>query len=409
MAYRIGYYMCSVGLKHGGVFNYSKCILRLLLGGEAVGAVRVYYTRKQKDALRECLDHPKVIPVLVRRGLLWRIRHSLSKTLFRIHYCRGKKRKPFLQLSNWISPYRAFFNRQPVEVIHIPVQIGPFYGGRKPVVTTMHDLQQLHLPEFFSSQERLSRALEYKRAIDESSHIIVSFAHVKEDIVRYFEVAESKVSVCLFPLGMNTTLKSEEPTPPLQLQKAYGLPQHFMLYPAATWPHKNHRGLLEAMVLLRDKGVMATLVCTGRQTDYCEELQATARRWGLLEQVKFLGMVSDADLISLYRTARLVVIPTRYEAGSGPLYEAMCYGAPVICSAVTSLPEAIGDSRFTFDPMQPVEMADLIERGLCDEDFRQANRENSRRRMEFHQQQANLPSFLAVYEQVLSPRNQGME
>ena len=49
------------------------------------------------------------------------------------------------------------------------------------------------------------------------------------------------------------------------------------------------------------------------------------------------GIVPEEDLIGLYKWASLVVIPTLYEAGSGPLYEAMKYSTPVICSNVTSV------------------------------------------------------------------------
>ena len=43
----------------------------------------------------------------------------------------------------------------------------------------MHDLQEFHFPEYFSSQERLHRAINNKKAIEESTHIIVSFNHIK--------------------------------------------------------------------------------------------------------------------------------------------------------------------------------------------------------------------------------------
>ena len=70
----------------------------------------------------------------------------------------------------------------------------------------------------------------------------------------------------------------------------------------------------------------------------------------LSEAVHFLGIVPEEDLISLYKNSSLVVIPTLYEAGSGPLYEAMRYQVPVICSNVTSLPDTVSNDEFLFDP-----------------------------------------------------------
>ncbi len=100
------------------------------------------------------------------------------------------------------------------------------------------------------------------------------------------------------------------------------------------------------------------LVCTGNKTEYFKTIQSVIDELDLSKAVHFLGIVSEEDLIGLYKNARLVVIPTLYEAGSGPLYEAMRYGIPVVCSNVTSLPETVGNSEFVFNPNNLEEMTD---------------------------------------------------
>jgi glycosyltransferase involved in cell wall biosynthesis len=84
-------------------------------------------------------------------------------------------------------------------------------------------------------------------------------------------------------------------------------------------------------------------------------------------------------LLWLYRNAALVVIPTEYEAGSYPLLEAMMLGAPVICSNVTSLPDAIEDKRFVFDPYDENALAALIQSMLANEPLRADNIANGLR------------------------------
>ena len=72
----------------------------------------------------------------------------------------------------------------------------------------------------------------------------------------------------------------------------------------------------------------------------------------------------------------------RYEAGSFPDIEAMMLGAPVICSQTTSLPETIGDLRFTFDANSPLEIARSIRQVLTNEQFRIQNIENGTQRIQ---------------------------
>ena len=198
------------------------------------------------------------------------------------------------------------------------------------------------IPENFLAGERLHRALNGKKAVDESDHIIVSFNHVKEDVKKFFKLNNEMVSVCPPPFHEEWFV-NKSGTSAEDLITKYGLNDKFILYPAATWEHKNHLALFKALSLLKEKNNIVHLICTGNKTEYYYKLMASAKEYGIEGQVKFLGIVSEEDLLGLYKLTSLVVIPTTYEAGSGPLYEAMRYSIPVICSNVTSLPESIGN------------------------------------------------------------------
>ena len=51
-----------------------------------------------------------------------------------------------------------------------------------------------------------------------------------------------------------------------EIKSKYQLPDSYVLYPAMTWPHKNHVGLLEATALIRQvHGVAVPLVFTGTE------------------------------------------------------------------------------------------------------------------------------------------------
>ena len=79
-------------------------------------------------------------------------------------------------------------------------------------------------------------------------------------------------------------------------------------------------------------------------------MRRLARDLGVADLVHWLGFVPTSDLRGLYRLATGVAIPSRFEAASGPLWEAFAAGTPATCSNVTSLPRQAGDAAIVFDP-----------------------------------------------------------
>jgi len=80
-----------------------------------------------------------------------------------------------------------------------------------------------------------------------------------------------------------------------------------------------------------------------------------------------LGFVSDDDLMTLYRCARVVVAPSSYEGFGLPVLEAMQLGAPVIAARASSLPEAGGDAAVYVEPDDDEALAREIGRVLADD------------------------------------------
>jgi len=58
--------------------------------------------------------------------------------------------------------------------------------------------------------------------------------------------------------------------------------------------------------------------------------------------VRFAGKVSDADLVGLYRSAALTVVPSTALEGFGlVVLESLACGTPVVATDVGGLPEAL--------------------------------------------------------------------
>ncbi len=106
---------------------------------------------------------------------------------------------------------------------------------------------------------------------------------------------------------------------------------------------------------------------------------ATVQQWltelGIQERVSLLAHVTQAQLVSLYNGAALVVHPTLYEGLGLPVVEALQCGAPVVTSRTSSLPEVGGEAAEYVDPMDSNSIAQGMARVLTDADLRAQCRE----------------------------------
>lgn len=400
---RVGFYIHHTMLKAGGIFTYSIGILKLLLKQQEIEKLVIITTPEVKHSLKDLVDSTKIeFQLLNRNSLFNKFRLFLSYFLYDTfiiykHYFPCSRVLTKLKvISNFINPYKRVIERSKVKLLHIPIQYSPIYNITIPIVTTMHDVQEFHFPEFFTASERLHRAINNLKSVSESDHIIVSFSHIKNDLIKFYSVADEKISVCPPPFA-DDWFSSKNESNWITLKTKYSIQKKYILYPAATWPHKNHINLIAALNKIIKLGTDVNLICTGNKTDYYSDIENYIKEYELIDSIKFLGIVPEEDLIGLYKNSELVVIPTLYEAGSGPLYEAMRYKVPVVCAKTTSLPETIQDERFVFNPKNVDELSNLTIKMLTDENLMNENIFNSEKRMKELGNKNYFETFSVVY------------
>lgn len=229
-----------------------------------------------------------------------------------------------------------------------------------PFIYHPHDLQHLHLPEYFTQEQITRREIVYRHFCQDASLVAVASKWVRDDLVASYGIDPAKIAVV--PLAPPV---DAYPTPTPQdlaeTRQRLNLPHEFLLYPAVTWAHKNHLNLVRAIAELDDRGTHVDLVCSGTTTEHHHVIKAEITRLGLSARVHFVGFVSPLDLGAMYAVARAVVVPTKFEAASFPIWEAFRSGTAVACSTVTSLPEQVGDAALLFDPDDVGQMANAIE------------------------------------------------
>src|SRR5581483_541075 len=104
------------------------------------------------------------------------------------------------------------------------------------------------------------------------------------------------------------------------------------------------------------------LVLAGKETWFAGEVHRAARESGIAGRIKFIGFVSDADLLQLYNACELFIFPSFYEGFGLPALEAMACGRAVTCANTASLPEVVDGAAILFDPYAQ----DEIVRALAD-------------------------------------------
>lgn len=332
--------------------------------------------RTQRGKLKKCLG-----PLQPLAGRIWR---SLSAPLFL------RTEWPEVAISD------GFFENLGCDVIHFPYQ--DFVLCSLPTIFNPHDLQHLHYPQFFKPSDIAWRETIYRTACHLSNTVVAGSDWVKRDIVYQYGVNPGKVQVIpwapptqIFPAPSEDRMKT--------VKEKYRLELPFAFYPATTWKHKNHLSLLEAVARLRDHHrLLLHIVCTGALVpDHWAEINKHLDTLYLRNQVQFLGEVPAEDIRSIYRLAQFVVVPTLFEAASGPIFEAWEDDVPVACSTVTSLPEQVKDAALLFDPFSVDAIATALQRMSVDDNLRDELIRKGQRRLKDFDWERTAKAYRAVY------------
>jgi glycosyltransferase involved in cell wall biosynthesis len=132
--------------------------------------------------------------------------------------------------------------------------------------------------------------------------------------------------------------------------------------------NKNVPVLVEALRRLRERRPAVHAAIIGDAGDiYAEEARRCrelAQHLGVADRLHFLGQVSQEELVSAYRSADLLVMPSSHEGFCLPVVEAMACGLPVVAARSTALPETVGNAGLTFCPGDAADLARQMTRVL---------------------------------------------
>lgn len=251
-----------------------------------------------------------------------------------------------------------------------------------PGIITLHDLQPMVHPERFGLLKRRYIRWVAPRSLRSAVAVACLTRFTGDDAVELAGVARQAVHIV--PCGVDVGAPAPSDTEMDRVIEKYGLHgRRYVLYPAITYPHKNHEMLVASFARIsRDRPDVA-LVLTGSSGPSEEVVTAAIAAYGLQHRVIRTGRVPESDLDVLYRRATMLAFPSLYEGFGLPALEAMSRGCPVIASRVGGLPEVTGGAAVLVDPFDTAgwvtAMADLFDheqrrRQLVTRGFRQAER-----------------------------------
>ncbi|WP_195210274.1 glycosyltransferase family 4 protein [Actinomarinicola tropica] len=285
--------------------------------------------------------------------------------------------------------------RDGVALVHHMGGTMPLVGG-PPALLSIHDLQPFDHPERFHPAKRAWLSLAVPRAVRRARLVVTPSEWVRGTVIDRFGVSpERVVSV---PHGMPPM---DEGTPEDALRERYGLAGPLVVYPAITYPHKDHVTLVRAFAAVAARHPDAELVLPGGEAGAEEDVRAAIAASGSAARIRRLGRVPRADVVGLIDAAAVVAVPSRYEGFGIPALEAMARGRALVAADATALPEVVGDGGVLAAPGDVGAWAAALDRLLSDPAERDALGRRGRAVAASFSPERNLASTLAVQRRAL--------
>ncbi len=297
---------------------------------------------------------------------------SLEKFLEEFKY-------PYLHAIEWISPsiisghlkswlkgknvfYDDLIKKYEIDTIY-PVNKFPVKNktGAK-FIAWFADLQHKHYPEFFSRSRLIHRAIRLQLMLRNASDIIVSSNSVKNDFSRFFKLRDD----LRFHIYHFTSVNDDYPDINIEvLRKKYNLPVDYYMVSNQFHKHKNHRVLLQALAIMKKKGIIKYMAMTGKlpsaeNSPYMNEIHQIINENNMKDQICMLGVIPRGDQLKIMSHSQAVLQPSLFEGWSTVIEDAISLQVPVIASNLDVNIEQLGDKGTYFHPDNPEELASIL-------------------------------------------------
>lgn len=296
------------------------------------------------------------------------------------------------------TTFKRFLDQLSPDLVHFCMPQQPVrYKGA--TVTTFHDLSLLRV--YNSDKNWLVYHLKqlvgkyiFARVARQTNHIIVPTDFVAHDVASTLNVSPGKI-----------TRTYEAADIAIETTEPYTHPfTQFILYVGQQSDYKNIRRLGEAHQQLLDKHPDLGLILVGRlnKSALSNKAYFEGRAY---QNILFTDFIPDSQRDWLYTQAAAYVFPSLTEGFGLPGLEAMGYGAPVVSSNATCLPEVYGDAAHYFNPLSVDDIARAVNDVITDAPLRQSLIANGYRQIAKYSWQQMAEQTFQIYEDVLQTKH----
>ncbi len=228
-----------------------------------------------------------------------------------------------------------------------------------PQIPVFHDIAYEHFPKDIPAFASWHCRRYSPRYAQRASHVLTVSEFCKKDIMDHYGLSADKISVVYNGASRHFFPTNDAQKTAIRAQYTEGKP--FFHFVGAIQPRKNIERLLQAFDLFKEATASpAKLLLVGRKGWHYQGALETYEAMRHREDVRFTGYVSDEDLNGIYAASLGLCYVPYFEGFGIPILEAMHSETPVICSAVTSMPEVAGDAALLVDPYSPPAIADAL-------------------------------------------------
>jgi len=293
--------------------------------------------------------------------------------------------------------------REAIDLVHYTKNLGTFLTPGRSVIT-MYDMTILAHPDYYPKSDVWYWRTVQPLALRGVDRIIAISENTARDLMVFYGLPRDKIKV--IPCACHPRYRPLEKEAVTRVRARYSLPGEVILHVGSISAKKNLSSLLEAFAtMVKQDGYQGWLVLVGRvyEKGRGEEVFDHVERLGLGDRVIFTGSVPDEDLPALYNAAQFMVFPSVHEGFGIVLLEAMSCGLPVIASALSAVPEVVGDAGLLLEnPRDPAEIRSAMLRVVQDEELRNELRARGLRRAARFSRRAVALETLSLYKEIVS-------
>ena len=217
--------------------------------------------------------------------------------------------------------------RHGCEVMHHSMNTSPFWQHGLRNIVTLHDLNFLLHPEWYSRAFRLVYDLCALPGLSRCRRVVTISEYVRRQTAEVLHIPEGRLAMI-----HNGVKPLHAPAP---------WTGNYLFAAGSLQPHKNLARLIRAYRIIQNRYPGLELLVAGRPQP---RFSADSDLSNLLATpgVRLTGYLSEEELANAYAGARAFCFPSLEEGFGLPILEAMSLGCPVLTSNVSCLPEIAG-------------------------------------------------------------------